>query len=714
MPNPKQIFPLPFVDGPRQQFSKSRRNKARANRSGHHNDVTNRAIAALNGLARGGVDYVNDSSNFVDSSSCVNVEQTLQASQILQRQARVIGEVSSAARAWVSRPSRRGDKDVGDNSNRHRDIGPSSSSVDQLDSPSVVDEVHADASLGVSFFDYTQANPAVDVIADKISLPSDIGSVDLLDILPPDVAARYSRPNYGVLQLPPLGGFKQQPRAFLCTNAEYVKLVRRMLAVDMIELSTSAVCVNGLFAVAKPDGSLRLIIDERNGNQRWHAAPKVTLTTPDMIASLSAEPNVEIESAGSDIADFYHRCRIPAWMRPYHALPALKAGDISSEVAARFGHQTMVFPLCKTLPMGFSHAVFLAQSAHEFIIDSCTEMKRADRILPCNDLLLDRPRHSVYIDDFWLAGPKGCGVPRLFKQYLSVMEGKRLPAKLPKVTSPTTGPIKVLGMEFNGTTLQFGLELDKLHRLVESTQALLEAGECSGCQLSQLLGKWTWATMPRRPLLSVFQNVYQFARRAGSRRFQIWGSVARELQTICALAPLMFSNLGADWFPFIVATDASNLGQGIEVAHAATETSSSLASIAGNSAVVSREERVRSIESTGCSLDQSGWIRIVSSPWKWNDERYEPWEHINALELTAVSTAVRWLISKPHSLRSRVILLSDSAVVVSAVSKGRSSSPSLLLKLRSLTAHLLGHGIRLFAVWVPTEANPADAASRLV
>lgn len=145
MPNPKQIFPLPFVDGPRQTFSKSRRNKARANCSGHLNDVTNRAIAALNGLARGGVDYVNDSSSFVDSSSCVNVEQTLQASQILQRQARVIGEISSAARAWVSRPSRRGDKDVADNSNHHRDIGPSSSSVDQLDSPSIVDVVHADA-----------------------------------------------------------------------------------------------------------------------------------------------------------------------------------------------------------------------------------------------------------------------------------------------------------------------------------------------------------------------------------------------------------------------------------------------------------------------------------------------------------------------------------------------------------------------------------------
>ena len=492
MPHAKQIFPLPFVGPPRKSDSGSNNARARWHRRELQTDVINSAITALNGLARGDVDYVNDSSKSVGASSCVDFSnetvENRQASQILQRQARVVGEISRAAYRWVNR--RLSGDQRAETSSKHGDIVSSSSSVGQIDSPSVAHGVHADQSLGLASFDYTQANPAVDVIADKISLPSDIGSVDLLDILPPDVAARYSRPNYGVLQLPPIGGFKQQPRAFLCTNAEYVKLVRRMLAVDMIELSTSAVCVNGLFAVAKPDGSLRLIIDERNGNQRWHAAPKVTLTTPDMIASLSAEPNVEIESAGSDIADFYHRCRIPAWMRPYHALPALKAGDISSEVAARFGHQTMVFPLCKTLPMGFSHAVFLAQSAHEFIIDSCTEMKRADRILPCNDLLLDRPRHSVYIDDFWLAGPKGCGVPRLFKQYLSVMEGKRLPAKLPKVTSPTTGSIKVLGMEFNGTTLQFGLGLDKLHRLVESTQALLEAGECSGCQLSQLLGKW--------------------------------------------------------------------------------------------------------------------------------------------------------------------------------------------------------------------------------
>lgn len=143
--------------------------------------------------------------------------------------------------------------------------------------------------------------------------------------------------------------------------------------------------------------------------------------------------------------------------------------------------------------------------------------------------------------------------------------------------------------------------LDKLHRLVESTQALLEAGECSGCQLSQLLGKWMGnaASSAAAQRVSECLSICAEGRLAKISNLGLGGEGTANNLCISSSDVL---NLGADWFPFIVATDASNLGQGIEVAHAATETSSSLASIAGNSAVVSREERVRSIESTGCSL----------------------------------------------------------------------------------------------------------------
>jgi hypothetical protein len=95
----------------------------------------------------------------------------------------------------------------------------------------------------------------------------------------------------------------------------------------------------------------------------------------------------------------------------------------------------------------------------------------------------------------------------------------------------------------------------------------------------------------------------------------------------------------------------------------------------------------------------------VSSPWRRE-------EHINVLELRAVLTAMRWCNSVPPALNHRVLLFCDSAVVVAALAKGRSLSRALSALLRRLAALLLVSGMRLCPVWVPSQENPADAASR--
>jgi hypothetical protein len=88
-------------------------------------------------------------------------------------------------------------------------------------------------------------------------------------------------------------------------------------------------------------------------------------------------------------------------------------------------------------------------------------------------------------------------------------------------------------------------------------------------------------------------------------------------------------------------------------------------------------------------------------------------EHINALELRAALLAVHWVLSYPSSLNSRVYLLLDSTVAFFSLWKGRSSSPSLLLVLRKISALLLAGGLSLLPGWVPSAVNPADGPSRL-
>ena len=99
------------------------------------------------------------------------------------------------------------------------------------------------------------------------------------------------------------------------------------------------------------------------------------------------------------------------------------------------------------------------------------------------------------------------------------------------------------------------------------------------------------------------------------------------------------------------------------------------------------------------------WSTIVSA--RWRDS-----EHINVLELRALTTSIKWVCSHPFAVGLRVWLLCDSSVVVGAVSKGRSSSQSVLRRLRPLSAWLLASGVQPRVTWIPSASNPADEPSR--
>jgi hypothetical protein len=194
----------------------------------------------------------------------------------------------------------------------------------------------------------------------------------------------------------------------------------------------------------------------------------------------------------------------------------------------------------------------------------------------------------------------------------------------------------------------------------------------------------------------VFSSVYRFIDRAGSRRFQLWPTVKQELRTMAALAPLLVAHLRAPWHGTVLATDASMDGIGI----VATNTPADATALAARYPI--REPLPDSVHAF---LESAQWRTIVSAFWR------RP-EHINVLELRAVHAALRWCLSRPSALGSRLLMFSDSSVVVGAVSKGRSSSPGLLRVLRTIAAHVLASGTSLTVRWLPSAANPADGPSR--
>lgn len=538
---------------------------------------------------------------------------------------------------------------------------------------------------------------AIALVADRVSLPSSAGSVDLLDLLPPDMAKLYSTPDQLML---PRDAVHKSPRAMLCASQhEYLKLVRMLHARSMVEFTDRPAVVNGVFGVKKDAHAIRLIIDARPANAAFVVPPKVQLPTPDLLAQLVTDPDRPLYVAKVDLDNFYHRIRLPLWMRPYFALPPIAADLVGME--SRFGAGTLVYPCCTTLPMGWSHSVYVAQSVHEHILDTMTELRREDRITADSDLRVDRLRHQVFIDDLNLFSHDKDAADRAQSQYIDTVQRIGLDVKPSKVVRPSADGVECVGLEVHGQRQDVGLRGDKLWKLCADTVALLQYGQCTGLQLAQLVGRWTWAALTARPLLSVFNAVYRFMECARSRLFTIWRSVQVELLHMVNLAPLMFARLSGDWFHRVVATDASETGLGVVAADMDRD---AMINVASDKVPVITDDSPRPT-TMNTELSAAGWRVIVSSPWR-------QVEHINSLELRAVGTALRWVLTSPWSIGRRVLVLSDSLVTVHSISKGRSSSRLLLPRLRQLAALTLASGIRLYVRWIPTELNPADEPSR--
>lgn len=570
--------------------------------------------------------------------------------------------------------------------------------------------------LGIS----STTTPIRTINASKVSLPAIAGTANLLDILPPHLANLYSQPSKMIS--PP--AVKLHPKsAFICSQSQYVKLIKRMFKKGMISFTRTPMAVNGVFGVDKDSGAaIRLIIDARPVNSMFPPSPHINLPTPDIIAQFSLPPGSTLFAAKADLDNFYHRIRLPPQWWPYFALPAINSSLLKLNDYPR---NTIVYPCCTTLPMGFSHSVFIAQAAHEHIINTRVPLlPQCDRLIrlttptdhcvaaaipapPVTDYSINRIRHSVYIDDLNIYGAASDVevMNAALDQYLDAMDAANLPAKPSKVVRPSCDGVECLGIMVNGSSCEVGMSVPKLQILRSSTLALLDRGYCTGRELASIVGRWNWAMLIRRPAMAVFSAVYRYIECAQLSVYTLWPSVRRELWCAAHLAPLLFARINADFAPVVIATDASEVGCGVVYAN----TTSSL---------VPRTLAVHHV-TPGASSPPVIQSFITSSDWKCPiSHRWDREEHINGLEVRSVLAAVRWAVKCPHVLspssinHSRIVMLCDSAVTVGAITKGRSSSHTLLRPIRSISSLLLAAGLYISLKWISTHINPADAASR--
>ena len=99
------------------------------------------------------------------------------------------------------------------------------------------------------------------------------------------------------------------------------------------------------------------------------------------------------------------------------------------------------------------------------------------------------------------------------------------------------------------------------------------------------------------------------------------------------------------------------------------------------------------------------WKQNIRHRWRWKD-------HITLQEGRAHLLQLEWIARQPGRHGVRQPFLIDSQAYVGAAVKGRSSSRRLLRVCRKAAACFVFSSVRPLCLWMPTDDQPADEASR--
>lgn len=563
-------------------------------------------------------------------------------------------------------------------------------------------EAQEDPPLPLPSFYAMPSSSYVPLQADKVSLPPPGAgaSADMLELLPPRLADLFASPD-ALVNMPSAAELRAVPAFMGVADGQYAPFCRRLADSNMCLFRDSPpLVINGVFAVPKGPDAQRFIVDMRPGNSCFQPPESVLLANPGVISELHLPPGASLYVATADADNMYHRLRPPTWLQDYMGLP-----PVNSDSVGLPGPSRTVYPVLTSCPMGFNWAVLLAQSIHERVLDELPEHGPERRIAPGGPPVIGPAGHLAYIDDYSAIGTDREAVNQNHSAAEFALGAAGLPPKasksIPALPAETADapPAQSLGMEFwhNGTVRPL---TSNTRALVAHTHAMLRRGFATGKQMEQLLGSWTWNSLLRRPVLSVFCAVYAFARRHREHRRPrpLPFRVQCELRAALGLLPLLHADLSAPFADRVYATDASNWGAGVCYSKIARRWGPE-AAIRSGSAAVGETGAVIS------AVPELEWRTAVSSPWGTD-------RHINRLEGQAAIMGLRHAARSPQLWGTRITFLLDSSVMIGALRKGRSSSWQLNQVCRRAAALQFATGLRPLWTWCPTALNPADRPSR--
>lgn len=536
-----------------------------------------------------------------------------------------------------------------------------------------------------------------------------------------------------------------------CSKDEKMKLFHLLDHSKRLSLHTESQIrpkfTSGLFAVVKSLEVDRLILDSRPPNLLEVSCQRFirSLASADSLCKIFVPQGHTLKSSGNDLRDFYYLFEVSNERACRNAL----AGSISVADAKQFScyHDGLdcgepIFGGLATLAMGDTQAVSLAQTCHlgmalqTHVANQHNLLTLSGPVPRCNDMV------GIIIDDFVsLSICKNDRTPAndcVSSSNDIPSEGARLATKMQDFYK-TVGLIPHEGKAFRDEAIasfwgadvngELGTVRGSLKRCIPLCSIILQITKLRVCTVELLeivSGSLISLLLFRRRMLVLLEGLFHVTRdRAPNDIVKLSNSLISELLVIVTLLPLACTNLRAEFNPIVVATDASDWGEGAVVAQV-------------------KPSIARELHRHG--LRKSVWSKLLAPAQAWQrskglldaeqelpDDNYQSnplWtllaraleydlmfatasrgrRHINIGELRSFLKAEKQVGEERPS--SRTLYGLDSQVTLGSVVKGRSASMSLNRELRRYLPGVLFNDTYSEYMYYRSKDNPADDPTR--
>eukprot|EP00971_Amphidinium_carterae_P089895 1779739-Amphidinium_carterae.1 len=299
-------------------------------------------------------------------------------------------------------------------------------------------------------------------------------------------------------------------------RSTYLGLLRMLEERGLLCFCRVPKCRASIFFVWKKNKrDMRMIVDARAANRRFHSPPHVSLLSAEGFSRMEVEvpsglsaqeqqqylDEFKVTFATADVMSCFHRMLIPEWLSAYFAFDPVTASELNLDGRLIGGHVTygddVLFPCPRALPMGWAWSIHFCQRANTRSMHLSLPSLRATMTDASSPEVLRQGSTIafVYVDNLGLGNTDESAVSCEIEQVTSGFNHRGLKIHEVEIVSPESGPAEALGVALDGHHLLSRPTQKRLWKVRDGIDAFLRRRAVTGRALEILLGHITFLSL---------------------------------------------------------------------------------------------------------------------------------------------------------------------------------------------------------------------------